>query len=1049
LLSFVIPEESAFRSTLYTLQGIRSKQPALKGRDFSRAIPAIEAKAAEAAEGMFMPLHPSLPLAFLLLASLAHAQQPADLSLDGPWQTGIGRQYTQTQTVPGLAQDSSKPSPGTLWYKRTVQLPAGDWTQATLTLNGARFAPTVYVDGEKVASSAGGMAPTVYALRSAAVAPGKSITLEVALESLNDLDPRDASAVPGADRWRTNDSSGLWDSVSLHFSGSARIARITPFTDFAHRSVSIHWQAEGAASPGQTVQAFLDDSGGKPVASSSPVALTALHGSIGITLPAAVQPWSPDHPNVYKLRLVLTAQNKPQDERDVSYGFKDFHTQDKRFYLNGQPIEMRGGTIVFQRFLRNPESAALAWNPDWFQQNIFLRLKSYGANAMRFHLGLPPEALLDLCDRDGLMVQMEWPFFHGIKASEASMVEQWTAWLDVAMRHPSVVIVHGWNETGGSELEAAWRSMNTVLAGYPKLVVAHRDTLHIHKYWWSLFENLGLYYDFADQFDRTIMVDEFGGNYLDQNGDPGGYPAVKETFLRFLGRDQTREGRLEFHAESNGRVGEYWRRIGAAGILPFCVLGGPQDGSSWFLGPLKDPQPMPVWDALAATFSPQAVSLDVWDRNYAPSQQVTIPLYFFNDADTAAKLIARVEIRSATATITSKLVSAEVPAHSHGQTPIALTLPATVGDWEFAATLENKVPGVTHPIVSFWKFRTLVPVVAPALQQAVIGVPADEAELRAFLARHGLKTTGLDDPKAAVLLASSQTWNHLSPALRQSLGAAVDRGQSVVMLDIGPRDLGQGYRKGDLGPLDGAPTINPADAYRKTQDLFSGIQVTFAQLPEPESHIQPGPDDASLWKNLPIPATWIWNGLRGGLIAPAADMEIAGLSPEGYLSQWAGHGADAGAIAAGSFYAYELAGYYAFSAKPKDQATMDALRKRVRFLAEDAPALQAVLNPDATIEQTDLNAGYKAASRGQARSLLPLSTSGKGLTRTDIAELTFGPGRGNVILSQVLTAGRLGNPSEPGLYGLRHDPAAEQLVLNMLAQALTHRDAAGDARAKP
>jgi hypothetical protein len=43
----------------------------------------------------------------------------------------------------------------------------------------------------------------------------------------------------------------------------------------------------------------------------------------------------------------------------------------------------------------------------------------------------------------------------------------------------------------------------------------------------------------------------------------------------------------------------------------------------------------------------------------------------------------------------------------------------------------------------------------------------------------------------------------------------------------------------------------------------------------------------------------------------------------------------------------------------------------------------------------------------------------------------------------------LGNPSEPGLYGLRHDPAAEQLVLNMLAQALTHRDAAGDARAKP
>ena len=987
---------------------------------------------------------PATPAPAQSSAQADRAAAVADLSLDGPWETGIDRHYDRAVAVPGLAQDPSQRSPGTLFYRRSVPLPQGNWQQAELTLHGARFAPAVYVDGVKASSSAGGMAPTVHLLRSADVAPGKTVQLEIALQSLRDLDPKDASAVPGADLWRTNISSGLWDSVSLHVFGAVRLARIIPFTDFAHDTVAIHWTADGSLPAGSTVQAAIEDDSGQTVATSGAVPAHQLHGTLTLALHHAVQAWSPEHPHVYRLVLSLNGGGQMQDRRAVSWGLKEFHTQDKRFFLNGAPIEMRGGTIVWQRLLRNPEATQIAFQPLWFQRNVMLRLKSYGANTLRFHLGLPPEALLDLCDRDGLMVQMEWPFFHGIKASEASMVEQWSAWLDVAMRHPSVMIVHGWNETGGNELKSAWAAMNQALEPYPKLVVAHRDTLHIHKYWWSLFENLGLYYDSADQFDRTIMVDEFGGNYLDENGDPGSYPAVKETFLRFLGRDQTRASRLHFQAESNARVGEYWRRIGAAGILPFCILGGPQDGSSWFLGPLNDPRhdprPMPVWDALAATFSPQSVSLDVWDRNFLPAQTVDLPLYFFNDTDAPATLRANVAIRSAGAdsrTLVSSLVTSTVPAHGRTRSAVRLKLPASAGDWQLAATLEDQVPGVTHPIVSSWNARTLSPVVSPALQAAVVGVYADEPELRSLLEQNHLKATTLDDPGATVLLTSAITWAHLTPPLRATLQAAIDRGASVVLLDAGPRDLGQGYRKGDLGPLDGAPTLRPADSYTVRQDLFAGVSVTFTQLPEPESHIQPGAEDATLWEHLPRSATWLWNGLRGGLIAPAADMQVSGLSPEGFLAEWTGRGADAAAMQAGSYFAYRLAGFFAFSAKADDKATIEALRKRVRFLAEDAPALQAVLDPSAPVEQTDLHTGYRNASAGRARQLLRLSTCGKGLTRTDVVELTFGPGKGNLVLSQALTAGRLvRGTAEPGQYGLRYDPAAEQFVLNMLARSL-------------
>jgi hypothetical protein len=52
-------------------------------------------------------------------------------------------------------------------------------------------------------------------------------------------------------------------------------------------------------------------------------------------------------------------------------------------------------------------------------------------------------------------------------------------------------------------------------------------------------------------------------------------------------------------------------------------------------------------------------------------------------------------------------------------------------------------------------------------------------------------------------------------------------------------------------------------------------------------------------------------------------------------------------------------------------------------------------------------------------------------------ELTFGTGAGRLVLSQALTAGRLvRSAAEPGFYGIRYDPAAEQFTLNMLAAAL-------------
>ncbi len=968
----------------------------------------------------------SVGLAFMaaLLASAVGRAQVADLSLDGRWETGVARQYSGHATVPGLANDPTRIPTGTLWYRRSVTLPASGWKHATLELGGARFAPTIYVNGTEVARTGGGMAPISLELASPAVAPGATIILEIALQSLADLDPGDASSVPAADRWRSDVSSEIWDHVRLHFSRET-LGRVNPRTDFAGRRLVL----EGPVPAGCVLSASLLDLQGHTVAKNEP-------GRADIALGSNIAPWSPDSPTIYRLRLELRGPDgQLADSREINWGLRDFRTRELHFELNNAPIELRGASVVWHRWLRDPAAHELAFDPGWFQRNIVDRLKSAGANTLRFHLGLPPEDLLDLCDRRGLMVQMEWPFFHGVKAARASMIAQWRSWLDVAMRHPSVVLVHPWNETEGRELDLAWDAMNTVLKEFPPMVVAHRDVLHVHKYWWSLFENLGLYYDSPSQFPLPIMVDEFGGNYIDRDGNPGKYPAVRETFLRFLGRNPTPARRLEFEAEANAKVAEYWRRLGAAGFAPFCALSSPEDGNDWFLGALADGHPKPVWAAMGAAWAQQSVSLEIWDRNFLPGQTVQVPIYFFNDTGTAAHLTAEVRVGSR-----RQQVAADVPAHGRTIVRTAVTFPTELGEWKLEAQL------VGTPVISACSCRTLLPAWTKsysggALAPPVVGVGPAEAELRDFLVANHIPVVDATDARAQIILGSRATWDGLgakNTAASEALAASVNRGVSIILLDVGPRDLGQGYKSGELGPLDGAPRVT--EPKRTEQKFILGTTVRFTEMAEPESHFHPAAEDDSLWSGLPRESTWLWNGLRGGLVAPAADMEVLGLNAPAFLALWESRGADRSALSGKVYKAFELAGYYAFSARAGDRDAPAALRQKVQLLAADAPALQDRINPAAPIREIDLAAEYQASlAGGAAEKLAGLASCGKNLTRTPVVEIAFGPGKGRVILSQLLTAGRLRRgAAEPGLYGIRDDPAAEQFVLNLLARALPH-----------
>jgi len=738
------------------------------------------------------------------------------------------------------------------------------------------------------------------------------------------------------------------------------------------------------------------------------------------------------------------------ERRPIAPPKRKFGIRGKHFELDGQPIRLRAGSVVWHRWCRDPEAGptGLAWDESWFEQNILLSLKSLGANTIRFHLGMPPERFLRLCDNHGMLVQAEWSFFHNMDGTRESLVEQWRNWLDLCSEHESVVLIHAYNEYEGPETALALEVINQLAAEYPHFVFSYKDVMHPHKYWWSLFENVGCYYDSVEEFPQPIMVDEFGGNYLDGRGEPGGYPTVRESMLRFLGRHHTLDQRLQLQCESWSRVAEYWRRLdggGAAGFSPFPMLASPADGNHLFMGSLREAQPKPVWASLAACYSPISASLDLWDRNFEPGTDCAWRIMLSNETGGRVLVSGRVGVQQRLAPPGVQVpapeagtrISADVGSFASRDVIVRVTVPCQPGAYDAFAVTDSPVAGVTHAIISSWRINVVEPKLLTALSMAKVHVPDYDIGLAEALRTAGVSLADAD--AAHVIATSICTWQRLAAgedALREWLASHLQRGKHVVMLDVGPRPLGEGYPDPDIvRNLQGQPRV----AEKVEQfELFAGLKLVSRRLPEPESCIHPSEDASSndLWFNLPREATQLWNGLRGGLIVPASDLELIGLSPAAFESAWQSRGADIAALRAGNYFAYELAGYFEFSTGESD-AAVKRLKSRVKFLVDDAPALAMAINPNAPVRTHGLSEMLAASATGQAQRVVPLVNAGKNLTRVPVLRVEFDPGHGRLIVSQLLTANRINRGfAEPGAYGLRYDPAALQFTLNMIAAAL-------------
>ena len=154
--------------------------------------------------------------------------------------------------------------------------------------------------------------------------------------------------------------------------------------------------------------------------------------------------WSPETPELYTCDVMFGS-----DETHIPFGIRTIScTHAEGFTLNGKRVVIRGGCIHHDNGILGARCYAEA------EERKIEILKEYGYNAIRSAHNPCSKALLDACDRLGMLVMDEYCdmwYIHKNKYDYADYIEEWyekdiTDMVEKDYNHPSVIMYSLGNE---------------------------------------------------------------------------------------------------------------------------------------------------------------------------------------------------------------------------------------------------------------------------------------------------------------------------------------------------------------------------------------------------------------------------------------------------------------------------------------------------------------------------------------------------------------------------------------------------------------------------
>ncbi len=250
------------------------------------------------------------------------------------------------------------------------------------------------------------------------------------------------------------EGAGIYRDVWLLKRGEVGVA---PFGTFVRASLSepcdhavlqVETRVEnGALLPRKClVQNILLDADGHEVGRTEPSALSleakqtlALEQRLDVDRPRL---WDTEDPYLYKVQTLVSVDGRVVDSYETVTGFREVaFDADKGFLLNGKPLKLKGVNM------HQDHAGVGAAIPEALLRWRIARLKELGCNAYRSAHNPASPALLDICDREGIMVVDE----NRLSGINAEHLRQLESMIRRDRNHPSVILWSCGNEEWGME----------------------------------------------------------------------------------------------------------------------------------------------------------------------------------------------------------------------------------------------------------------------------------------------------------------------------------------------------------------------------------------------------------------------------------------------------------------------------------------------------------------------------------------------------------------------------------------------------------------------
>jgi beta-galactosidase len=334
---------------------------------------------------------------------------------------------------------------GAGWYRRRVTLdPALAGKRLVLRIEAANQVADVYWNGKHVGHHEGGYTAFAVDVTDAARVGGANVLAVRVDNAIGPVPP----LIADYDFY-----GGLYRDVWLialdpvHFSamdhGAPGVWAEPTHVSEAGATVTVRGRlANSGGRPARVeVLARVVDPDGKDVLTSRAEIEVAAASDTAFELPAgAIQAprlWSPDSPSRYAVHAELRVGGRLTDSTRCPLGFRWFAADPEHgLTLNGRPLRLNGTN-------RHQDRAGLGSAvPETLQREDMRRIKADGFNFVRLAHYPQSEAVLDECDRLGLVVWEEIPVVNRIDTTAAFESNARTMLVEMIRQHrshPSVV----------------------------------------------------------------------------------------------------------------------------------------------------------------------------------------------------------------------------------------------------------------------------------------------------------------------------------------------------------------------------------------------------------------------------------------------------------------------------------------------------------------------------------------------------------------------------------------------------------------------------------